>query len=146
LNVLLNEHLEAKLTDFGLSKIKIETANTLNSQPAVGTLLWMAPELFKRKAQCTLKSDIYSLGMTLWELASRKRPFEDAVNPAIAMQWVQEGQREEIPYDCPPHIAKLIKFCWNQEAAKRPTADEAVQLLLKSEDPYYRGNLDSNKN
>jgi len=142
LNVLLDEHMRAKLTDFGLAKIKYETTSTPSSNQQVGTLLWMAPELFKSNAQCTQKSDIYSLGMTLWELVTRKRPFKDAINTAIAAQWVQEGQREEIPADCPPKMAKLITFCWNQEASERPTADEIVQLLLAPEEELsYRGNL-----
>jgi len=147
LNVLLDERMRAKLTDFGLSKIKTESTGTSNlSNQPVGTLKWMAPELFMRKAQHTLKSDIYSLGMTLWELVSRKCPFDDAITATTAVKWVQDGQREEIPSDCPSDLAKLITICWNQEPDKRPTADEAVQFFVsepKVEDTSYRGNLDS---
>jgi len=149
-NVLLDERMRAKITDFGLSKIKTESNNfSIQNNQAVSTLLWMAPELFKRGAKCTLKSDIYSLGITLWELVSRKFPFEDALNSSIAIQWVQEGQREEIPSDCPHSFAKLINFCWNQEPSKRPTADEVVQFLLvaekESESSLYKSNFNSEK-
>ncbi len=128
LNVLLNEEMQAKLTDFGLAKIKKETVSLSKEKP-VGTLLWMAPELFKRGNSCTQKSDVYSLGITLWELAAYKRPFDDAKNDAIAKDWIEKGQREPIPSDCPPKLAKAITWCWDGEAAKRPSAQEVLELL-----------------
>ncbi len=128
LNVLLGESLNAKLTDFGLSKVKTETQST-STKAAVGTLAWMAPELFKRKATYTPEADIYSLGITLWELTSRKIPFADAGNQALVQNWIMQGEREDIPADCPVKIASLIKACWEGEPEKRPTADEVASYL-----------------
>ncbi len=99
LNILLDDRLRAKLADFGLAKVKQETSS--QSTIAKGTVLWMAPELFKRKAEVTAAADIWSLGMVLWELAAREIPFKDAQNQLQAMAWIKDGEKEEIPADCP---------------------------------------------
>ncbi len=135
LNVLLDENSHAKLTDFGLSKIKNETKTTTKGGSA-GTPAWMAPELFERKAIYTQKSDVYSLGITFWEVAARKIPFADAHNPSVIPTWVMRGDREDIPKDCPPKLASLIKFCWDGDQAKRPTAARVVEFLRSDEKEF----------
>ena len=144
LNVLVDNAMHARVADFGLSKIKSESS--IGSDQLAGTPQWMAPELFKQKSH-TRASDIYSFGMILWELVSRKRPFEDAPSLAVAMYWIAEGQQEKIPAECPLKLSQFIKFCWNKEPAARPTADEAV-MQLKAEEQQsmqlsYRDNLNS---
>jgi serine/threonine protein kinase len=133
LNVLLDQSYRAKLTDFGLSKIKTETQSQSmakeTNKDAVGTVAWMAPELFERRGIYTQKSDIYSLGITFWELASRKIPFSDASNPSLIPSWVSKGEREDIPKDCPPKLASLIAVCWEALPDKRPDADTVVTYL-----------------
>ncbi len=162
LNVLLDKHMQAKLSDFGLSKVKTETRShsmaTKAKGESVGTLAWMAPELFKgRKAVFTQKCDIYSLGVTFWELATREIPFRDATSPELIPTWVQQGDREDIPTDCPKEFAELIKACWEGEPGKRPDADTlVVQLKPKRESlvnttstttsPSYEGNFHSIEN
>jgi predicted Ser/Thr protein kinase len=150
LNVLLDSQLRARLTDFGLSRIKTETTTTTAtaSSQSVGTLQWMAPELFQRRAKYTKNADMYSYGMVLWELASRKVPFSDAHNREILIKWLGDGEQEEIPQDCPTGFAKLIKWCWNQVPTRRPTIDQAANALEaepaeQSLAPSYRDNLDS---
>jgi tetratricopeptide (TPR) repeat protein len=133
LNVLLDNHdnrLRAKLSDFGLAQIKTETKLT-STQKSVGSLPWMAPELFGRRPVYSEKSDIYSYGMVLWEMASRKIPFQDAADVNLIPGWVKEGEREPIPADCPAKIAHLIRFCWEGDAAKRFTANQVVERLTK---------------
>ena len=89
LNVLLDMNGRAKLADFGLSTLKTSSAST-TAGGFKGTVLWSAPELFKRGAKATTAADIYSLAMVLWELASRQIPFADAATPAIAADWVKD--------------------------------------------------------
>jgi len=75
----------------------------------------MAPELFKRKPSFTKKSDVYSLGFTFWEIASRKIPFSDVADPKLVPMFVEKGEREDIPADCPPKLATLITYCWHKK-------------------------------
>ena len=92
-----------KLIDFGMSKVNSASLRSVLTVPregissssshllpfyfkchktnsvylAIGTIRWGAPETFDYPALWTDKADIYSLGMTFWEIASRKVPFED---------------------------------------------------------------------
>ncbi len=137
LNVLLDERYKAKLTDFGLSKVKAETkshtlATKTNSKDSVGTIQWMAPELFRRNAQFTQKSDIFSLGITFWELASRKIPFSDALDASLIKDWVKDGERETIPQDCPATFGALIQACWEGESTKRPDTNDIITQLKQT--------------
>ena len=143
LNVLLDENYKAKLSDFGLAKVKMEikshsTAKKTNKD-CVGTVQWMAPELFKLKPVYTKKSDIYSLGITFWELATRKLPYI-GVDKNVIPTLVLQGEREDIPEGCPEKMAQLIKDCWETNPEKRPDAKdvaarlkEVTLLLVKNE-------------
>jgi serine/threonine protein kinase len=127
LNILLDDRLRARLADFGLAKVKQEASS--QSTIAKGTVLWMAPELFKRKAEATTAADIYSLGMVLWELVTREIPFKDAQNQLQAMSWIKDGEKEKIPSDCPPALKTIIESCWDLTPTKRPTAGQVVDKL-----------------
>jgi serine/threonine protein kinase len=150
LNVLLDKGLRAKLTDFGLSKIKTETLTSpttkTSAKDSVGTLAWMAPELFKRRAVYTAKSDIYSLGVTLWELAARKNPFSDAHNPGLIQSWVEKGDREEFPEDCPLKLRSVIEACWDGDPAKRPDSDLVACFFTSKEDEDFKEFAEREKN
>ena len=69
-------------------------------------------------------------------MASRKNPFEDIASPALIPLRVGQGERDEIPADCPPKLGSLITFCWHQEPDKRPSAVEIVEYL-NSPTPTY---------
>jgi hypothetical protein len=126
-NVLLDGNLRAKLSDFGLSKVKTQTAY-ISTNSWGGTVAWMAPELFSLKPKYSATSDVYAYGMTAWELASRERPYE-GVNNDIVISEVKNGNREEIPTDCPKEFAELIEKCWSQNPSERPTMEMVVKGL-----------------
>jgi tRNA A-37 threonylcarbamoyl transferase component Bud32 len=128
-NVLLDQNLRAKLADFGLAKVRHETMTT-STRPnqTAGTLPWMAPELFQRKAQHTEAADIYSTGMIFWEITSRKKPFEDAVDQAVLQQWIKDGEKETIPESTPTEYKNVLSWCWSA-VKDRPTADQIIDRL-----------------
>lgn len=133
LNILLDQARHAKLTDFGLSQVKQAIKSTTMKQSAatqsVGTLAWMAPELFNRKPRYSTASDIYSMGVVFWELASRKIPFNDAADASLISVWVKDGEREEIPSETPASYAKLIENCWKQRSEDRLSINEVLTAL-----------------
>ncbi len=145
LNVLLDEHYHAKLTDFGLSKVKTETRTTTKNQ-SVGSEGWIAPELTDPDGVYTQKSDVFSMGITMWEMATRRIPYEKASSRSMIPFWMAQNKREEIPTDCPPKIAHLIKWCWDTDPTKRPTAAEAVKYLRDAENDFKPSDNKPNQN
>jgi len=132
LNVLLDVNYRAKVADFGLSKVKIDTQIT-SSGGQVGTLRWMAPDLFNTpNAPYTRSCDVYSLGVIFWEIASRKIPWDNMGIAFVGL--VIQGQREEVPADTPPSFAKLISSCWHKRSQDRPTMAEILTELEDKKD------------
>jgi len=127
LNVVLRASMQAAVTDFGLAKVKTE-ASTSTMHRGMGTLQWMAPELFSLRPRYSRPSDMYSCGIILWALATRQTPYA-GVDPVTIRESVKAGRREAIPGPCPPTFAALIGRCWAQRAADRLTADQVVQEL-----------------
>lgn len=131
-NVLLDDLNHARLADFGLASIKSENAAQLyqdNSQ-IKGSLLWMAPELFE-KSRHTFATDIYSLGIVLWELATHRLPFEN--KPWELKELIDhtvQGEREEFPETTPLKYKKLAQKCWDGVPYQRPDAEEGAKTLF----------------
>ncbi|KAF9972512.1 hypothetical protein BGZ73_004352 [Actinomortierella ambigua] len=135
-NVLLTRHMEVRLCDFGMATVKTTSASKSladDNDGAVGggglkgTLRWMAPELLDLRPTYSTKSDIYALGMVMWEMAANcTTPFRDQPNQHVVMVSVVNGKREAIPDHTPFDYQKWIERCWEQDPAKRPDAKEMV--------------------
>lgn len=126
LNILIDKHMQAKISDFGLAKIK-HTSATM-TKGGMGSLYWMAPELFEDDGVCNQATDVYATGMVLWEIASRKLPYENK-NQAQILRNVDKGIRETIPSDAPLQFAALITRCWAQRAEDRPIISEVAREM-----------------
>ena len=69
-----------QICDFGLAKWKQELATQTTTGSRCGTVAYMAPEVFKDvNTPRTVKYDVYSFGILLWELLAGKRPFENGM-------------------------------------------------------------------
>lgn len=132
-NVLLDGQFHAKICDFGLSKIKLKsTIKTVS--PLVGTLRWIAPEVIEGSGH-SKESDVYTLGLVLWELASRDIPFSGSHVEALIKSWILDGKQEEIlkfSADCLEGYKKLILRCWTRQPEERPVAAQAVKSLKRA--------------
>ncbi|CAF4221776.1 unnamed protein product [Rotaria sp. Silwood2] len=121
-----------KISDFGLAKIRQETSRQTTESDgrrvAGGTLQWKAPELLKF-GKPSKASDIYSLGVAFWELATGCVPYED-MDEATISQGVKAGERLEIPNDVPPTFASIISNAWSQEPSKRPTSQQFIEQIM----------------
>jgi serine/threonine protein kinase len=102
----------------------------------VGSVPWMAPELYERRPRYSPASDVYSLAITLGELASRELPFADADNPSMIPKWVSEGQRPDLPANCQGEFRMIIEACWNQDPAARPHTEVLSGMLERLCDSY----------
>lgn len=88
---------------------------------------WMAPELVMHfgnsSVQHTTMSDMYALGMAMWEMAAQcSLPFRYMEDNNVVATMVHLGGREEIPADTPEEYRRLIQWCWQQDPKDRPTA------------------------
>jgi serine/threonine protein kinase len=126
-NLLIDEHYNAKVCDFGLSRI-IAPKNQ-NMTGNVGTVSWIAPEVFEKQPY-DAKADVYSFGVVMWELYTKQVPFQDLNTFEIPIA-VIKGERPAIPKECPKEYAKLMQSCWHKKPAKRPTFQKIVKSLLK---------------
>lgn len=134
MNILLDQNFRAKITDFGLAKIKIVTTSTLTNVTRPGTIRWNAPELFQfSQAKETMKSDIWSLGMVFWEIASRRLPFSDILEDMRVMFFIAQGAKQEIPSDTPKELSEIILECWSLDSEKRPAAPSILSKLASVE-------------
>jgi serine/threonine protein kinase len=130
-NVLLTKDRLAKLSDFGLAKVKLHSGSTSTlAQGPKGTVSYMAPELFRLKALYGTPSDVYAFALTLWEMAARRYPFETAGGVTeLIIHYVKNGERDDIPADAPPAFAEVIEHCWAQDPATRWDLATAMATL-----------------
>ncbi|CAJ1970313.1 unnamed protein product [Cylindrotheca closterium] len=124
-NILIDSKFRAKLSDFGFSNRKPDKAT--------GTPLWMAPELLSGQSLNTPKSDMYAVGIIMYEIVARKEPYYDATesNQDLLKGIVdrKKNKRPRIPSYCPIKVKKLIKFLWHGDPSLRPTASELDNRL-----------------
>jgi serine/threonine protein kinase len=90
----------------------------------------MAPEALKDH-RYTKESDVYSLGITLWEVGSRgDLPYGRAMAHEIVIRRVTtEGLRPGRPLRFPTGLFSVAKLCWAQEPSRRITAARAAELI-----------------
>ncbi|CAF5057522.1 unnamed protein product, partial [Rotaria sp. Silwood1] len=117
-----------KVCDFGLAQTRNETTRqTRFTQVLPCTLQWTAPEILLLEDYVD-KSDIYSLGVVYWELASRKIPY-DGRQDGVIRAFVLAGDRLKIPESTPSIFCELIKKCWAQNPNDRPNCSYLIQVI-----------------
>jgi tRNA A-37 threonylcarbamoyl transferase component Bud32 len=144
-NLVLNQRLELKVTDFGIAKVMPRQSATYKSgwhMPAplmsggVGTYRYMAPEVV-RYEQYTDRIDVYSFGLILYLMFSGRQPFYHfCKDPELILKAYLRGQepRPELNNTIgSPEIRNLMKEAWHADAAKRPSAQECVERLAALE-------------
>ncbi|POG66388.1 kinase-like domain-containing protein [Rhizophagus irregularis DAOM 181602=DAOM 197198] len=125
-NVLVHQN-SIKLADFGLSK-RIDEAS--NSQSRVlGKVPYIDPKAITDNLKLNEKSDVYSIGVLLWEISSGKPPFHEENYDLSLMYKISQGRREEIISDTPNDYSNLYTECWNGNQNKRPSIHEVVNRL-----------------
>jgi predicted Ser/Thr protein kinase len=132
-NVMLDSRGQVLLTDFGLAGLADQLSG---AEVRNGTPQYMAPEQLSGK-EVTAKSDIYSLGLVLFEIFSGKRPFE-----ANTMAELMRAQTDTAPpslttlvRDLDPAVERVITRCLDPEPARRPASALAVAAALPGGDP-----------
>jgi serine/threonine-protein kinase len=132
-NIMMNKRGEVVIMDFGLAAIadQLSGAEARNGTPA-----YMAPEQLKG-AEVTARSDIYALGLVLYELFTGRRPYDAKTVPQLLAQQ-EAGQltnMSSIATDIDPSVEKAIRRCLDPDPLRRPPTALAVSSALPGGDP-----------
>ncbi|XP_078169825.1 U-box domain-containing protein 70-like isoform X2 [Carex rostrata] len=135
-NILLDANLVSKLSDFGISRLLIESnTNTLvyRTENPKGTFAYMDPE-FLRSGQLTVKSDVYSFGIIVFRLLTGKPPLniipdvENAVNDNC-LHSIMDKSAGEWPFVQAKQLTNLGLRCTQMHKRKRPDLESEWKLV-----------------
>ncbi|KAI5993357.1 kinase-like domain-containing protein [Pisolithus marmoratus] len=133
-NVLISASGHGLLADFGLSFLVDSTFSISVSRQTGGTLRWTAPEILLDEGEKSAAADIWSFGMTLLELFTRKVPFHELKRNGVYTAMLEK----KIP-DRPNHEKTCSRLtddwwaicleCWKFESVSRPSIERILQVL-----------------
>ncbi|RHZ79125.1 hypothetical protein Glove_151g87 [Diversispora epigaea] len=131
-NILYNaSNLRWYISDLGLSGPVNKPSNSI-----YGNLPYVAPEVYCGQSY-TVKSDIYSIGILMWEVITGKIPYgdqENKNNSHLALA-IASGYRPKIYKNIPLEYANLMKQCWDADPDNRPDTrilKKTMRSLIKS--------------
>jgi serine/threonine protein kinase len=132
-NILLEENLNAKVSDFGLSRFKKESGSMT---VAVGSCAYMAPEVF-RGEKYNEKADVYGFGIVCWEMCTCADPCCGEKPPVVASKAALENWRPPLNnvsskmglVTVQQPWRYLIESCWASNPNSRPSFQQILQFL-----------------
>lgn len=130
-NIIISREGKVKVTDFGIAKAA--SSNTITSN-AMGSVHYISPEQ-ARGGYSDEKSDIYSLGVTLYEMLCGKVPFEgdNAVSVALLHIQGEATPLRQLDQTIPPSLDKIVQKCMQKKPERRYlSASELIQDLKRS--------------
>jgi serine/threonine protein kinase len=133
-NILCPHEGEYKITDFGISRLVKPHSTFTKTGMVMGSVHYISPEQ-ARGLRVSYPSDIYSLGVVLYEMATGRLPFDGDENIAIAVQHIQEPVPDPKKFNpmIPDELVKIILKALEKDPAKRyQSAYELKQALLQA--------------
>ncbi|WP_288174659.1 Stk1 family PASTA domain-containing Ser/Thr kinase [Sporofaciens musculi] len=130
-NIIISKDGKVKVTDFGIAKAT--TSNTVSSN-AMGSVHYTSPEQ-ARGGFSDQRSDIYSVGITLYEMVTGQVPFDGESTVSVAIKHLQEEitPPSELVPDIPYSLERIILKCTQKNSERRyRNTDELIQDLKRS--------------
>lgn len=141
-NILIDKYGLCKVTDFGIARVSSNATITYTSS-ILGTVHYISPEQAKGKI-VDLKSDLYSLGAVMYEMATGRVPFDADNSVGIAVMHIQDDPIP--PREINPNLSRHLNYIIMKLLKKDPTerfqnASELIEALddeslVKGEDSY----------
>ena len=129
-NIIMSRDGKVKVTDFGIAKVADSTTVTTT---AAGTVHYISPEQ-ARGGYSDERSDIYSLGITMYEMVTGRVPFEGETNVAVALMHIQSEMvpPRKLEPSIPVSFEKIILKCTQTKTERRyASAKELIADLRK---------------
>lgn len=138
-NILIDSNNDVKVTDFGIARISTSSTITYTST-VLGTVHYISPEQAKGKF-IDEKSDIYSLGIVLYEIATGKVPFDAENSVGIALKHIQNPlvPPQEINDKIPDSINNIIVRALEKNPADRFQSSTELKNALENYQNYESG-------
>lgn len=123
------EQFQVKVTDFGQpgsSRLVSSEGDSLHLAQKFEGIRWKAPEVLadleavKDRGPHPWAADVYSFGMTCYEILTAKLPYEGTPLATLTKR-ILAGQRPELPSYCPDYLSECIRQCWAASPIDRPT-------------------------
>ena len=135
-NLLISDRGVVKVADLGCTKLVpriTEGPENVRGTKAVGTALFRAPEII-RGEDYGASVDVYSYGITLWEIQTARRPYFDQLQLGVPVRdvvdrVVKEDLRPKFPTYCDKDMQELTQSCWQTIPLRRPTFDKIIHEL-----------------
>ncbi|EXX50442.1 uncharacterized protein OCT59_023895 [Rhizophagus irregularis] len=133
-NILVHRNTTIKLVDLGLSnrikEISKQSSDLLDKIPYIDPkCLIVESNNIVRSFIFNEKSDVYSIGVLLWEISSGKSPFEGKLYDSNLVNQILQGYRETIVSNTPLDYSNLYIECWNGESDNRPVMNQIISKL-----------------
>ena len=123
-NIFLDAQKNVKLGDFGLSRVMGK--DSVYAYTHVGTPYYMSPEQIT-DARYTEKSDVWSLGCIVYEMATLKPPFQARNHVTLAMK-IKEGRFDRLPSRYSEELNRTIQWMLNVDYRRRPSVSDLTKL------------------
>src|ERR1700742_53390 len=128
-NVIVDDSGHAKVTDFGIARAGASDMTETGS--IMGTAQYLSPEQAQGRA-VNAASDLYSIGVVLYEMLTGRVPFDAASAVSIALKHVSEAPTppSQINPEIPPELEQTVLWVLNKNASDRPAdADQLITVL-----------------
>jgi serine/threonine protein kinase/CRISPR/Cas system CSM-associated protein Csm2 small subunit len=135
-NIILDKDMNAVVKDYGFLDIK-DSLSPDDVEPA-----YMAPEYLAGETY-TEKIDVYSYGMLMYELFTKRPPWAGMSSDQIVGEVREKLNRPQIPDAIPPVFERLIRACWASSPAERPTFQKISMVLQMSADKLLAGGAEA---
>ena len=140
-NIIISKEGKVKVTDFGIAKAA--TSNTVTSN-VMGSVHYTSPEQ-ARGGYSDEKSDVYSLGITLFEMLTGRVPFDGETTVAIAIKHIQEPMPSPRDYisEIPVSVEQIVLKCCQKTVDRRYQSmgaliEDLKQALLNPDEDFVR--------